>query len=248
MTNGKPTDTQRIDAQMDKMLSSREFPPVPANRLKQIEAALITDLKPVRPLASDGAYLAAFAGIFIVVCIVGVYILGQQGWRALSELQKIAVFLPLGAITAVLAWSIVRQMTPAAKYARSSALVSGTLFILLLIIMAAIFHPAQETGFIQTALNCFRTGMTYAIPAALFFALLLLRGAALSPALIGATAGGLAGLVGLTVLELQCPNLNLYHIVVGHVSVTLICVLLGVVLSSVILRNAGHRIINQSGG
>ena len=248
MTNGKPTDAQPIDALMDKMLSSREFPPVPADRLKQIEAALVTDLKPVRPLASDGAYLAGFAGIFIAVCVIGVYILGQQGWRALSELQKLAVFLPLAAITAVLAFSTVQQMRPAARYARLSALVSGMLFILLLIIMAAIFHPAQEAGFIRTALNCFRTGMTYAIPAAFFFALLLLRGAALSPALTGATAGGLAGLVGLTVLEIQCPNLNLYHILVGHVSVTLICVLLGIVFSSVILRNAGHRIINQSGG
>jgi len=244
MTNGKRTDTQPIDAKMDKMLSSREFPPVPADRLKRIEAAVVSDLKPVQPLASDGAYLAGLAGIFVAVCVIGVYVLGQQGWRALSELQKVAVFLPLAAITAVLAFSTVRQMRPAAKYARSSALVSGTLFILLLIIMAAVFQPVQETGFIRTGLTCFRTGMTYAIPAAFFFALLLLRGAALSPALMGATAGGLAGLVGLTVLEIQCPNLNLYHIVVGHVSVTLICVLLGVVLSSAAIRNAGHRIIN----
>lgn len=243
MTNGEPIDTK-----MDMIVASREFPPVPPDRLKQIEAALVADLKPVRPLASDGAYLAGLAGIFIAICITGVYALGQQGWHALSEFQKAAVFLPLAATIAILAFSTVRQMRPAARFARSSALVSGTLFIVLLLMMAAVFHPAPETGFIRTCLICFRTGLTYAIPAAFFFALLLWRGAALSPALTGAVAGGLAGLVGLTVLEIQCPNLNVYHIVVGHVSVTLVCVVLGAVFSSVTLRNAGHRIINQSGG
>ena len=231
----------RLILQMDKMLSSREFPPVPADRLKQIEAAVVADLKPVRPLASEGAYLAGLAGIFIAICIVGVYILGQQGWHALSEFQKVAVFLPLAATIAILAFSTVRQMRPAAKYARSRALVSGTLFIVLLLMMAAVFHPVPETGFIRTCLVCFRTGMTYAIPAAFLFALVLWRGAALSPALTGAVAGGLAGLVGLTVLEIQCPNLNVYHIVVGHVSVTLVCVVLGAVFSSVTFGNAGSN-------
>ena len=38
----------------------------------------------------------------------------------------------------------------------------------------------------------------------------------LSPGLTGTIAGGLAGLVGWVVLELQCPNLNLYHILAWH--------------------------------
>jgi hypothetical protein len=224
------------NGEMDKMLGSREFPPLPADRLKQIEAAVVADLKPVRPLASDGAYFAGFAGIFVGVCMVGVYILGRQGWHALSELQKAAVFVPLLLTTVLLAFSVVRLMRPAAKYARSSALISGTLFTLLLLFIAVLFQPAQESEFLHNGLVCFRTGMTFAIPAAFLFALLLWRSAALSPVLTGATAGGLAGLVGLTVLEIQCPNLNVYHIVVGHVSVTLVCVVLGAVFSSVTFR------------
>jgi hypothetical protein len=61
----------------------------------------------------------------------------------------------------------------------------------------------------------------------------LRRAAALSPALMGATAGGLAGLLGLLVLEIHCPNHNLYHILVWHLSVTAVCVVLGFVFSSV---------------
>jgi hypothetical protein len=195
------------------------FPPVPAGRLRQIETALLADLKPVRPLASTGAHLAAFAGIFVAVCVIGCFMAGRYGWHALSDLQKYAVFVPLAATVALLAFSLVRQMRPAARHARSSALLAASIFVSLPLIMTVTFQPAQEAAFVRQGLACFRTGMAFAIPAAFLFSLLLLRGAALSPLLTGATAGGLAGLAGLAVLEIHCPNLNVYHIVVWHVSV-----------------------------
>jgi hypothetical protein len=227
---------EMTNREMDEFIDSQPLPPLPADRLKQIETAVMADLKAVRPLAPDGAYLAGFAGIFLVVCIVGCYIVGQYGWHALSELQKVAVFVPLAATTALLAFSVVRQMRPAAKHARSSALISAGLFIVLLLIMMVIFQPARESAFVRHGLACFRTGMAFAIPTSFFFALLLLRGATLSPLLTGATAGGLAGLVGLVVLEIHCPNLNVYHIVVWHVSVTFVCLAAGLILSSVTFR------------
>jgi hypothetical protein len=227
-----------IESEMDELLSGRQFLPVPPDRLKRIEAAVTADLKPVRPMASDGVYFAAFGGVFLAVWIIGCYMAGQRGWHALSDIQRIAVFAPLAVTTALLAFSVVRQMRPAAKYARSSARLSAGVFVLLLLIMPVIFQPARELAFVRNGMACFRTGMTFAIPAAFFFALLLLRGAALSPALIGATAGGLAGLVGLAVLEIHCPNLNVYHIVVWHVSVTLVCVVAGLIFSSVTFRRS----------
>ena len=54
---------------------------------------------------------------------------------------------------------------------------------------------------------------------------LLAGGAArryLSPKLIGAAVGGLASLAGFTVLELNCPDVNVFHIVVWHWGVVLI--------------------------
>jgi hypothetical protein len=212
------------------------LPPLPPDRLNQIEATLMADLKPVRPLAPTGVYFAAFAGIIVAVSIVGGAIAGGFGWQALSEVQKLAVFVPLAATIALVAFSLVRQMRPAAKHARSSALLSLGIFVLLLVIMTVIFEPAQESEFVRHGLACFRTGMAFAIPAAFLFSLLLLRGAALSPLLTGATAGGLAGLVGLAVLEIHCPNLNVYHIVVWHVSVTLVGIVAGLLLSSVTFR------------
>jgi hypothetical protein len=212
------------------------LPPLPSDRLKQIEAALLADLKPVRPIAPSSVYLAAFAGLFAVISIAGGTILGEYGWRALGELQKIAVFVPLAAITALLVFSIARQMIPAARHVRSSALFSAGLFVVLLLIMFVIFKPERESAFVRHGLVCLQTGLLFALPSAFLFALLLRRGAALSPLLTGATVGGLAGLVGLAVLEIHCGNLNVYHIIVWHVSVTLVCVVAGFVFSSVTFR------------
>jgi len=226
MTNGE----------MDEALRTRELPPLPADQLKQIAAAITADLKPVRPLAPAGAYLAGFACIFLAIFVVGCYLVGQQGWHALTSVQKLCVFAPLAASVGLLVCSIVPQMTPAAKYARSTAVASASLFALLLVMMAAIFEPAREATFVRTGLACFILGMKFAIPSAILFAVLLRRGAGLSSVLTGATAGGLSGLVGLAILEVQCPNLNLYHILAWHVSVTLVCVLVGMVLSGVTFR------------
>jgi hypothetical protein len=224
------------DRELDRLIGSQQSPPLPADRLKQIEADLVRDLKPVRPLAPAGVYLAGFAAVFVGVCGIGCLMVGRLGWHALSDLQKLAIFAPLAAITTLLVFSVVRQMTPAAKHPRGAALLAAGLFVFLLATITWMFHPVHEFTFVRTGLACFRTGMLFAIPSAFLFALLLMRGAGLSPLLTGATAGGLAGLVGLTVLEIQCPNLNVYHIVVWHVSVTLVCVIGGLVFSGVTFR------------
>lgn len=221
------------DHEVDQLLGSASFPSLPAQRIQDIEAAVVGALKPVRPLAPVGTYSAAFASLFIGVCILGWFLVGQLGWHALSGLQKALIFVPLSAIAALLIYSVVHQMTPAAKYPRSAAMLASAFFLWLLVFMLLMFRPAPETAFVEHGLACFRIGMLFALPTALLFALLLHRGAGLTPLLTGATAGGLAGLVGLTVLEIHCPNLNLFHIVIWHVSVTVVCVFLGFIFSSV---------------
>jgi hypothetical protein len=218
---------------IEDLLGSPQLPALSQERLKGIETTIAANLKPVRPLAPAGVYLAGFAGIFLVVCAIGCWIVGHHGWTALSMVQKLTVFVPLAASTSLAAFSLVRQMAPAAKHVGSTALISAGLFVLLLVVMTVVFHPAQESAFVRNGLVCFRTGIAFAIPAAFLFALLLLRGASLSPGLTGATAGGLAGLVGLAVLEVHCPNLDLFHILVWHVSVTLVCAIGGFAFSSV---------------
>ena len=68
---------------------------------------------------------------------------------------------------------------------------------------------------------------THAIPAAFVFWLILRRSAILSPRRVGAAAGMLAGLASKTVLEVHCPNSNVWHVgftVLGLVAALLITI------------------------
>ena len=227
------------DAEIDQMIGSAPVPPLALERVKQIEASIQADLKPVRPLAPAGVYFAGFAGVFAAACLLSLNLMpGQQGWDALSKVQRLLVFVPLIAAVGLLALSTIRQMTPAARHTQSAAAAGASVFALLIGAIALLFHPAHESAFVKMGLVCFRNGMVFAIPTALLTAVILRRGAGLSPALTGATTGGLAGLAGLAVLEIHCPNLNLFHILAWHVSVVLVCAAAGFVLGSVAVRLA----------
>jgi hypothetical protein len=60
------------------------------------------------------------------------------------------------------------------------------------------------------------------------------RGAILYPKLISAVTGGLAGLAGLSVLEVNCTNLNVHHILVWHAGVVAIVSLGGALLGAAV--------------
>ena len=225
------------NAQIDNLLGSARFAPVPEDRVRQIEDTLAAGLKPVRPLAPPGVYFAAWAALFIAISLGSWRLMaGPLGWEALSGFERALIFVPLAVIAACLVFSLARQMIPAAAYQRSAAIIAAGVFLWLLVFMILSFRPMHESAFLQNAGGCFRIGMLFALPTGMLSALLLWRGAGLTPGLLGATAGGLAGLAGLTVLEIHCPNLNLYHILAAHASVVVVCTMLGFLVSSAIGR------------
>jgi hypothetical protein len=209
---------------------ARTVAPLPADRRKRISSAMLRDLKPVRPLAPSRIFILGFALVFLGAVAVGSFLSGSSGWSVLSTFQKAAVFGPLAACAGMLAWSLVCLMVPGSKHVIRPIWSSIAALTLLVIVIAGVFHPQAESKFVSTGLRCLRTGSASAVPAAALFWLLLRRGAVLSPGLTGATAGGLAGLAGLMVLEVRCPNLSSYHILVWHWGVALLAMLGGLAL------------------
>jgi len=164
---------------------------------------------------------------------VGSVLLGTDGWRALGTFQKLGVFPPLAVCAGAVACSLIRLIVPGSRHTISPARVPAGVLSLLAVVFASIFHWRQESGFFSTGLGCLRIGLACAVPASTLLWLFLRRGVVLSPGLTGATAGGLAGLVGLSLLEIRCPNLNASHILIWHLCVTLLAMAGGLVIGRV---------------
>jgi hypothetical protein len=217
---------------------SRAVSSPPSDQTKRITAAMIGNLNPVRPLAPARVFIFAFALAYLTAVALGSWLSGANGWRVLSTFQKGAIFAPLAVCAGLLAWTLVRLMVPGSKHIIPPVLSSIGVLLLLVLVIATVFHRQQESGFVSPGLQCLKTGAAFAVPAAVLFWLLLRRGAILSPGLTGATAGGLAGLVGLSVLEVRCPNLSSYHILVWHWGVALLATLGGFALGRLLSRRA----------
>jgi len=106
------------------------------------------------------------------------------------------------------------------------------------------FQPREERGFVANGLVCLTNGLTYSFPAVILFWLVARNGAILNAKLIGVAAGGLAGVSGLTVLELNCANLDVFHILAWHWSVVIISsgagALLGAAFEHIECRRRRH--------
>jgi hypothetical protein len=202
--------------------------------LRRIQGGILKDLKPIRPLASSRILLFWCASIFLSVVAAGTLLLGTNGWNTLSILQRMVVFVTLSVNAVLLAISMVRQMAPGSKHAVPPAVPPVAILVVLMMVIAAMFRSQQDSAFLRSGVMCMKNGLSYSMPAAFLLWLVLRRGAALYPKLIGVVAGALAGLAGLSVLELNCPNLNAFHILVWHAGVVAVSSMGGALLGAAV--------------
>lgn len=202
-----------IDQYLDAGAAGMEKPALNTDRVK---AAIVGDLRPVKPLRSRWVFLAGFSAIFIVLCGIGAYRLGPWGWEALSLPRKMLMFGALAASAALLGSSLVRRMAPGGRQWAGPALAPTAVFALLALAIAGVFPFEKDDDFLSAGIICMEAGARYAIVAGICFWLLLRRAAWLSPRWEGVATGTLAGLVGVTVLEMHCPLLDAYHILAWH--------------------------------
>lgn len=202
------------------------FPPS-AEQLDAIKSKILTDLQPVRPLVPAGVLICALLLVIVVVSSAGAIELGTAGWRGMTEVQKTAVFTSLAGVFGLLAFLLSRQIVPGARVFVSARTAIIASLGIIAGMFVALFHPHAESTFIATGLVCLRIGLEGAIPAAALSWLILRRGTILHPVAIGALTGAFAGLGGLAVLEIFCPNPNLYHMLLWHLGSSIASVIAG---------------------
>jgi len=164
--------------------------------------------------------------------VVGLTLQGMDGWNLLRVEQRIEVFAPLIAGSALLALSMVRQMVPGTPHSLAPAVMGAAILGILWLIISATFPWHQEPTFVVGGWLCVSNGLAGSFPAGFLFWLILRRGAVLSPQSAGAVTGGLAGLTGLGILELSCPILNAFHIQIWHWGVVFISAFAGAALGA----------------
>src|SRR5690348_166761 len=112
--------------------------------LKRIEARIMENLKPVRPLASSRVFFIACAFIFLFTVAAGAMLAGIKGWGALSLVQRAGIFAALATSARLLAASMVAQMAPGSKYTFAPETLPIMISMALLVVLAVAFQPREE--------------------------------------------------------------------------------------------------------
>jgi hypothetical protein len=162
--------------------------------------------------------------------------------------ERSAVFSTLAILLLTAAAELVRAMIPGS----SRRISSGNLFAVgtlsLLAVLALCFRDYQVTHFMRAGVVCLAIGLLHAIPAGLLIWLVLRRGFAVDAVSAGLAAGTLAGLVGVAMLELHCPNFQAVHVLVWHIGVLLISAVLGALCGRVLVSKSTAQHGRQTTG
>jgi len=209
------------DREIDDILKQAAQAPhdVDPALLDRIVGSLQSSLGPVRPLPPGWVLAGGLVLICAAVALAGAARAGFYGFPKLSVLDRALIFPALGIFIWLAATACVGEMVPGSRrrMAPGSLLAAGSLA--LLAVFAVLFRDYRTDHFVSQGVVCLTAGLLHAIPAALASWLLFRRGFAVNAVAAGLVAGTLAGLAGVTMLELHCANLEVLHVMLWHTAV-----------------------------
>jgi hypothetical protein len=157
--------------------------------------------------------------ISLAVAIAGAARIGFSGVERLGVFERALIFPALAILLWLAATACVSEIIPGSRRQFSPGALLGIGVLSTLAVFALLFRNYQTTHFVSAGVACLATGLLHAIPVALLSWLILRRGFAVNPVTAGLAAGTLAGLAGVTMLELHCPNFQAFHILLWHTAV-----------------------------
>ena len=226
------------DAEIEQALN-RATPasqPLPAELLKGIADSLEPTLVPVRPLPPGWVLVGGLLVVAAAVALAGASRAGFGGFAALAPHARVAIFAALALVGCVAAGRMVAEWIPGSRSRLSAAGVVTLATVALLAVFGLLFHDYHTDHFVAAGIGCLSTGLLWAVPAALLGVWWLRRGWVVNHVSAGLAAGALAGLAGVTLLELQCTNFQALHILVWHVLVVPVSGAAGALLGWVLNR------------
>jgi len=225
-----------VDTVLQK--ASGGTPEVEPALLKRIADSITGSLRPVRPLPPPWVLTGGLALICAVVAVVAAARAGFYGAEKLGLWERAMIFSTLGILVWVVGKELVSQVIPGSRQNFSGVALLVTISVSLLGVFALVFREYHTDHFFSAGIACLRTGVLLALPAALLSWRVLRRGFAVNPAAAGLVGGTLAGLCGVTLLELHCANFQALHVFVWHVAVVPVSAAIGTFAGWAVLRRS----------
>lgn len=188
-------------------------------------------LSPVRPLPPHWILVTALVAGCMAVASVGGMLLGLHGLQKMGA-AEIVVILPVLGILIWLAASVsVGEMIPGSRHRMDPGALLAAGCATLIAVFALLFHDYGAERFVPQGVSCLAAGLLHAVPTAIIGWLVLHRGFAVNSVAAGFAQGVLAGLAGVSMLELHCPNFEAPHLMVWHTAVLPVSGAMGALLA-----------------
>jgi len=224
---------------MDEFLKQAAHNPeaVSPALLDRIAASLGNSMPAVRPLPSSWVLEIGIILIAVAIAIAGAAEAGFFGVLKLNSFERMLIFPALAILIFLAASAWVSENIPGSKRLFTPGMLLGVSIFGLLAIFGVLFRNYQTDRFLSAGLICLGFGLLHAIPTALLGWLVLRRGFAMNAVASGLVGGTLAGLAGVAMLELHCPNFQALHVLIWHTAVIPVSAAGGAVLAWVISRH-----------
>jgi len=233
-----------IDDILDRAAASSQA--VDPALLGRVSASMAASLQPVRPVAPAWVLASTLSAIAAGIAIAAAFALGLNGFQKLDGAEIGAIFPALGIFTWLAALVSVAAMTPGGLRWKNPSIMAPvmtnpTMFLIAamaawIAVDAVFFRDYQPGAFVPEGVPCLRAGLVIAIPTGIAAWLVLRGGFAVNRTAAALAAGTLAGLAGLTMLELHCANLHAMHIMVWHTAVIPISAIAGALVGNMRVR------------
>jgi len=209
------------DREIDEFVARavKDAPAVSPALLKRISASIQPSMRPVRPMPPAWLFTTSLVSIAVAVAVAGAARAGLYGVERLTAFERVLIFPALILLLWAAATEFAASMIPGSRRRGRPAVLAAFTSLALMGVFLAVFRDYHATHFVSTGIVCLVAGLAHAIPVALFSWLLLRRGFAVDLVAAGAIAGTLAGLAGIAMLELHCPNFQVLHVLIWHTAV-----------------------------
>lgn len=207
------------DDELDDALRNAAHADADSALLDRIAGTLQSSSVPVRPLPASWMLVARTLATGALLAVAGGILLGLHGFARMNAVEVVVIFSALLVLLWVAAQVSVAEMIPGSARPLSSRQLVAVTVAAIAALFAALFHDYAMTNYVSQGTRCLIAGLAQAVPVYLTVRYLLSSGFAVDPQAAGLARGVLAGIAGVTMLELHCANFEAPHVIVWHTAV-----------------------------